>query len=273
MECVVILDEKEVSFEVEGNFSNGRGGVLFDKSYLNSKKIDLVNNGWDIKEILNKREFDKLYTSIKKSLNEIIENKFGSINEVELEDYHEIIDTMDLHNHVTSITKNFTNDNFDFSLDIITKRVEEALGLKLDSYNPDLGKSHVQLRISRPNSLDINPPHRDSYLTYYENVINLWIPIAGCDDKTILPVATGSHKYEEEELLKTESKGAKINGNSYMVPCILSYKNEPLKMNRPALNYGEAIVFTPYLIHGAAMNMSSKTRMSLELRLTILKDI
>ena len=76
-----------------------------------------------------------------------------------------------------------------------------------------------------------------------------------------------SHLIPENEILRTASKGAKINGNTYYVPCILETNKGAIKMIRPNPMEGEALIFTPFLIHGAAVNNNKDiTRISLELR-------
>ena len=80
-------------------------------------------------------------------------------------------------------------------------------------------------------------------------------------------MCSGSHLIPENDILRTESKGAKINGNVYYVPCILETKTGAITMERPNPKAGEALLFTPYLIHGAADNQTKDTtRVSLELR-------
>ena len=70
----------------------------------------------------------------------------------------------------------------------------------------------------------------------------------------------------ENNLFKTKAGGATINKNIYQVPCILKTNLGKLLMTRPNPQETEALVFTPYLIHGAAFNDSKKTRIALELR-------
>ena len=46
---------------------------------------------------------------------------------------------------------------------------------------------------------------------------------------------------------------------------ILSYENNNLEMIRPNPQLGEIIIFTPFLVHGSAINaQTDKTRFSLE---------
>jgi ectoine hydroxylase-related dioxygenase (phytanoyl-CoA dioxygenase family) len=74
-------------------------------------------------------------------------------------------------------------------------------------------------------------------------------------------------KFAENNILRTETKGVKINGNIYYVPCILETTNGPIRMLRPNPMQGEVLVFTPYLIHGAGVNLNNDiTRVALELR-------
>ena len=130
----------------------------------------------------------------------------------------------------------------------------------------ELNKIHLQIRINRPKSLDINPPHKDGYLSYWRDIINIWVPIESCNNDTSLPIIPGSHLWRENEIYRTSNKGSTINGNKYMVPCILKLRDKELKMIRPNPKQGDAIFFTPFLIHGAAFNKSNHTRIAMELR-------
>ena len=120
----------------------------------------------------------------------------------------------------------------------------------------------------RTFSTDYNPPHKDAYLPYYEDVLNIWIPICGCNKNSSLPLMPKSHLMNESSLLKSDCKSAKINNMTYNVPCILKVKGD-FKLIRPNPPLGKAIIFSPYLIHGAASNNNEDTtRIALELRLS-----
>ena len=270
MECKVIIDNNDFSFDVEGDFHEGNDEVLFNNSPLARHPTLINETGFGIFDILDESAFSKLHDSIETNLINAIEKSLG-VREYEggIENYHQVVKTNEDHNKVTSITKNLKNEDFDFDLDSIAEKIGTVLNLKLSSQNPVLGRTHVQLRISRPENMDINPPHKDAYLPYYENVLNLWLPIAGCNERSILPLSSGSHLFNEKDLQLTPAQNAVINGNLYTVPCILSHLGKPFDMFRPNVKYGQAIVFTPYLIHGAAINLGDKTRLALELRLTI----
>ena len=267
--CSLYLDEEPFSFDVEGEFFWGKDEVLFEEKNNVISKVDWTNQGYSVVSIFSKEEFESLKNSIKDNLLKAFMENGVEVDEesFELEKYHDYVASNELHNKIISITRNLEVSDFDLDLSTIAQRFGDILGYKFSTFVPELGKSHVQIRISRPNSLDINPPHKDGYLSYWKDIINVWIPIVGCNEKSSLPVFPGSHFINENDVLRTESKGAHINGNTYYVPCILEVKNKEMKMIRPNPKQGEALIFSPFLIHGAAINGNQDlTRISLELR-------
>ena len=73
-----------------------------------------------------------------------------------LENYHLYIKTQRKHQAIISKTRNLTVSDFDFDIEIITRRLSNILEVKLTSWIEKLKKSHIQLRINRPKSLEIN---------------------------------------------------------------------------------------------------------------------
>ncbi len=267
--CKLYIDNKPFEFKVEGDFFWGKPELLYPEKDNVLSKMPWENQGYSIVEAFEKDDFLKLQNSVKKIIiDALTANKIVVDDEkFDLKNYHKYVTTNALHNQVIDITRNLETSDFDFDIDQLAKRFGDILGYKLTSYVEELKKSHIQIRISRPNSLDINPPHRDGYLSYWEDIINVWLPIAGCNEKSSLPVMPESHLIPENEILRTESKGAKINGNIYYVPCILETKSGVINMKRPNPKEREALVFSPFLIHGAAVNENVDiTRVSLELR-------
>lgn len=273
--CSLFIDNEPYEFEVEGDFFLGEDKLLFKHENNIISKTSWQNKGFEVVNAFSKKEFLSLKDSIKINIVKAIKANNIDFDEYNfnLGNYHKIVTTDTLHNKVIEITRNLENHDLDFDIEKLTKKFGKVLGYELTSWIEELEKTHIQIRINRPNSLDINPPHRDGYLSYWEDIINVWIPIEGCNENSSLPVFTGSHLIPENEILRTESKGAKINGNIYYVPCILETKNGPIHMIRPNPKIGEAIIFTPFLIHGAAVNKNEDvTRVSLELRLPRAKN-
>ena len=267
--CKLFINEQPYKFEVEGDFFWGENKLQYQIENSPISKMQWHNDGYAIVNAFNNSEFIKLKESVIQNIVSAIDQNVSGFdsNNFILDDYHKVINTDALHNKVINITRNLENKDFDFDIDALADKFGELLGCKLTTWIEELKKSHIQVRISRPNSLDINPPHRDGYLSYFKDILNLWIPIHGCNNQSSLPVMPSSHLIPENEILRTASKGAKINGNTYYVPCILETNKGAIKMIRPNPMEGEALIFTPFLIHGAAVNNNKDiTRISLELR-------
>lgn len=266
--CKLHIDGSPFEFEVEGEFSWGANEMLFVEENNVISKTPWKKEGYGVVQAFTDREFQALKNSVRANIVRALQQNNIPIEEstFTLEDYHHFVKTDQQHFDVINITRNLTNEDFDFDIELLVERFGNELGYKLTSWVEELQKTHIQIRINRPSSLDINPPHKDGYLSYWEDIVNIWIPIAGCNEKTSLPVAAGSHLLPENEIYRTESKGATINGNTYYVPCILKTEKGNLNMVRPNPKEGEALLFSPFLIHGAAVNRSDQTRVSIELR-------
>lgn len=143
--------------------------------------------------------------------------------------------------------------------------ISNVLQEKVKIFNDD-----IWVRICRPNSSsknDFNPCHRDVYLDFYKNVVNVYIPIVGSNEKSSLFVQEGSHLWSEDVTAVTQG-GAyfKSTNKKYSVDAIVQSKIV-LNMVRPNPGAGEILIFSPYLIHGCSDNTNEDTtRMSLEIR-------
>lgn len=273
--CSLYIDNQPFQFKVEGDFFWGKPELLYPKDDNVLSKMEWETQGFNVVKAFEGDEFTRLQNSIRAIIVEALKANDVNVDAstFKLKDYHKFVASGELHNNVINITRNLEVSDFDFNIDLLAKRFGNILGYELTSWVEELQKSHIQIRISRPNSLDINPPHRDGYLSYWEDIVNVWLPVEGCNEKSSLPVLPESHLLPENEILRTESKGAKINGNVYYVPCILETKTGPIYMMRPNPKEGEALLFTPFLIHGAAVNQNEDiTRVSLELRFPKVKS-
>ena len=147
----------------------------------------------------------------------------------------------------------------------IETRVSEILRRRVRIFNDD-----IWIRICRPSSVtetDYNPCHRDIYLDFYRNIVNIYVPIVGSNENSSLAMQSGSHLWNERDLVVTTG-GAyfKNSGKKYSVDAILRSK-QPLDMVRPNPREDEFILFSPYLIHGCSSNNNvDTTRMSVEIR-------
>jgi hypothetical protein len=144
--------------------------------------------------------------------------------------------------------------------------VSDRIGQRVKIFNDDLW-----FRICRPTAAhpdDFNPCHRDIYLDFYRNILNIYVPVAGSDDRSSLFLQPGSHLWNENETRIT-SGGAHFKtttGKKYSVDAIVASRR-PLQMVRPNPSDNQMMIFSPYLIHGCASNENhDKTRISVEVR-------
>jgi len=150
--------------------------------------------------------------------------------------------------------------------DFLERVVSERIGQRVKIFNDDLW-----FRICRPTSSypsDFNPCHRDIYLPFYRNILNIYMPIAGSDERSSLLLEPGSHLWNENETRVTTG-GAHFKtstGKKYSVDAIVASRR-PLQMIRPNPSKNQMMIFSPYLIHGCASNENhDKTRISMEVR-------
>ena len=147
----------------------------------------------------------------------------------------------------------------------IESRVSSVLGQRVKIFNDD-----VWVRVCRPSSIsscDYNPCHRDIYLDFYRNIVNIYIPIVGSNERSSLAMESGSHLWNEQDVMVTRG-GAyfETSKKKYSVDAIVQSKRR-LNMVRPNPNPDEFILFSPYLIHGCSSNDNANiTRASIEIR-------
>lgn len=239
----------------------GEDYVMLDKDINLLQKTDFDNVGYKIFDI---PPFNDL-------MQRFIQNKilFITKKEISLENYHNVIAEEEHTAILNSMPykKDIYPDIKEFS-DYLEKTVSEILGESVKIFNDDLW-----FRICRPSNInnnDYNPCHRDVYLDFYRNIVNIYLPVAGSNEKSSLTVASGSHKWSESDTMVT-SGGAhfKTQNKKYSVDAIVASKM-PIEMIRPNPSISQLMLFSPYLIHGCAENNNENmTRISLEVRFII----
>lgn len=143
--------------------------------------------------------------------------------------------------------------------------VSAACGQPVRAHNPNVDEAVFHLRVVRPGRADHNPLHRDAWLPRYHGALNIYLPVAGSTARSSLTLVPGSHHWSESAVERTAG-GALYHGVPYTVPGVLR-PARPLDIIRPNPGPGEVLVFSPYLLHGAAANLNDDaTRVSLEMR-------
>lgn len=268
MECKLSIDRNPFQFTVEGEFDYGANQILFNERGV-LQNVRWQTEGYSIENILNEQEFKALRNSVHEVLTRVFKREGLGTPPEDLSDYHKIVDNGELHDMVMSQLRFLRSSDLALDTRALSERVSKILNKEVRMENPKLEEEFILLRISRPDSMDINPLHRDGYLDIWTDSINVWIPIAGCNAKSSLPLIPGSHYWNESTVMRTAPRGASIGEQTYHAPGIVSGP-EPLQAIRPNPAYGKALLFSPYLVHGAAINQNHDiTRLSLELRLSL----
>jgi hypothetical protein len=258
-----LIDGRPFSWLVKGEFSWGSGGPLCQ---LESDPL-LPALGADGYRVID----------LPAGTAERIKKNVASLPLLQglanLENYHEWVESEADHLKLIQDSRDLRYARLGLDGEEFTRFFANIVGVALSPVLPMFGSEIVQLRINRPGSTDYNPPHRDGSLPHLAPTLNAWIPVVGVDETTSLPIVPGSHAISEEDCWQTQPGGASMGGNPYRVPAIGRLLSGPLRMMRAPVRFGQALIFTPYLIHGLAFNQNDrKTRMALELRFNVEQD-
>ena len=259
--------------------SESQNFELGEKEVLSGSKTDLTygqrwyEDGFTSFDFLNETDFKSLYRGLTDCVKRIISNELNiDTDKFILERYHDWVTSDEMHLKIVSKTRDLFPEDFHFSTTDLVKKFEKFLGFRLTDVDPRKNKQlHVIVRINRPGSNDFNPPHKDVYEVFDGDVelspfINMWIPVCGVTEKSSLPIVPKSHLLSENRILRTR-KGAEIAGNKYRVRLIREWDGSN-ELVRAKVGYGEVLCFSPYLVHGLAVNEEvNLTRVSLEFRL------
>jgi hypothetical protein len=247
----------------------GRG----EEKLLLENAVDLtVNQSWHqqgftIEKLFDDTTFALFIHQTKKLLTELWKKAGLNVSDdFQLDQYHLEANGWEKHQNAINQTRLLQASEFPLGVDMIEKRISEICGVPLIAKNyPYDNQSVFHFRIVRPQTTDNNPLHRDVWLEDYRDCINIYIPIAGSDERSSLIIFPGSHLWPESKLTKTIS-GAVIDNVKFNVPAVTNIHGE-FVATRPDPKPNEVLVFSPYLVHGGAVNLNANhTRISIEMR-------
>lgn len=270
------IDNEKFAFEEssKNKYFIGKNEILSNEYSDITYYQDWYQEGFSSQPIFSKIE----YKGLREKLTECIANIIFDQTQISLpsnfilEDYHKYITNDENHFRVVKKTRDLYGNDFNFPILKYISVFEDILKLKLTDFSEVFKlKMHIIIRINRPNSNDFNPPHKDMYegidaLGIIPKFINIWIPIAGVNNNSVLPLVPGSHIINENKILRTK-QGGFIANNTYRVRMIKSWEDKN-KLTRPKIDYNNALIFSSHLIHGLALNLNQdSTRVALEFRL------
>ncbi|MCI0570208.1 MAG: phytanoyl-CoA dioxygenase family protein [Myxococcaceae bacterium] len=261
------LDDARLSWDIEGEVVSGADEVLLDHDDDLTARAPWSERGFTVAPSLPHEELAALRQGVTRMIAGILAETGAPTEGFTLERYHTFIAAdARRHGHVVErIRDGFPLHRFPIDGERLTRRISEICGVPLQTTYANGSPGLFCLRLVRPLSTDNNPPHRDVWLDHLRHAINIYVPLAGSDARTSLPLVPGSHRWSEADIQRTAS-GARINGWAYTVPSVVG-ASRPIRMVRPNPGPEEVLVFSPYLIHGGAKNFSEDlTRASLEMR-------
>lgn len=181
-------------------------------------------------------------------------------------DYHRLVgDDEARHLAVVRQTGSYPLAALPLPVAALEARVSVLCGRAVTAHNPAIDRAQFHLRIVRPQRSDNNPLHRDVWLDRLRHGINIYFPLAGSTADLSLALVPGSHWWPENQLTRTHA-GAVYNGIQFSVPALVAAA-QPLHLLRPNPGPDEVLLFSPYLLHGGAVNLNDdQTRISLEMR-------
>lgn len=260
------VNGQKLSYHSDGNTLRGEDRVLLDFGDDLTKNLDWTDKGYVIAPLFSPDEYVRFQDTTRALLLELWkEAGLNFSNDFRLENYHQIANDWTKHLQGVDKTKLIDASRFPLGLRRIEERISEICKVPLVALNPFDKQSIFHFRVVRPGLTDNNPLHRDIWLDDYKDCINIYIPIAGSNERSSLILLPGSHRWPESALDKTIG-GATINGIKFNVPAVTKI-HVPFDVDRPDPKANEVLVFSPYLVHGGSVNLNiDKTRISIEMR-------
>jgi hypothetical protein len=255
------------SYNAQGEKVWGDDAVLLDTSTDLTINTPWHNTGYTIEKLFD----DSLYNTFTDNVYRLLiscwrEAGLTIPDQFSLQKYHKVATDFETHLRAVEKTKLLSVSDFPIPIHRLEERISAICNTPLVAKNPFDQQTIFHFRVIRPGKTDNNPLHRDVWLEDYDNCINLYIPIAGSNELTSLMVVPGSHLWPESKVERTVG-GAIINGIKFNVPAVTAIKDN-FTVVRPSPGANEVLVFSPYLIHGGAINSSpDQTRISIEIRL------
>jgi hypothetical protein len=268
------IENKIYSFIYHGKTFRGKNKVLLNEQDNLLENVKFNKKGFDVVDFDKSISHSKMEKFIENFIKKLIK-KYSKkkLTNFKLEKYHSFVD---LKLHYKIIKK--ISPGINFSKEISRKKIEtfvsKVLKIKVSTLNQNYkNKNHRYyldpksffLRIVRPSKNDFNPPHRDAYFDNHAHGINIYIPIAGSNKKSSLPVFPFSHRINESKIKRT-NLNSRFNDVNFSVPVIV--KTDPkIELVRPNPKKGQMLIFSPNIIHGGGINDNKNlTRVSIELR-------
>lgn len=261
------VNDVSMSYEALGERAWGEDRTMLNEAIDLTASTSWHSKGLSIEPFLDTRSFTVFEQQTRALLLDCWKKAgFAPTNEFRLDQYHTLVRNFKEHLAAVEKTKLLPVEAFPVPIAQLEERVSEICRVSLEVKNPYDGQRIFHFRVIRPQQWDNNPLHRDIWLEDYDDCINLYIPVAGSNERSSLILLPGSHLWPESRIQRTVS-GAEINGVKYNVPAVTAIDGA-YSIERPNPVGNQLLVFSPYLIHGGAVNLNkNESRISIEVRL------
>ncbi len=266
---IIDIDGLEIVVNSQGSiFDYGDQEVLVNENSDIAYHTSWYPKGYKVFDFLSPDKMDILVQDITNTIKNIVAKENINVDNFSLEQYHHYVEDDQTHFNVAKQTRDLYEKDFRFAMQDLYKLIGKHGEIELTSYNEEIQEDvHIIVRINRPHSSDYNPPHKDIYGAEIKSFLNVWIPIAGVNENSTLPIAPSSHLLNESKILRT-FEGGIVDGKKYRVVAIAKW-DDCHKLTRAEVKKGQCLIFTPYLIHGCGYNnQDDTTRVALEFRLS-----
>jgi hypothetical protein len=264
------INEKCFNFDIKSK-SFHRGKSVCSLQFPVYSNVDLLENGYTIEKFPK-----EWFKSIHNSVLSIFSNALGNPKGFELKNYHKFVDEKS-HKRIMDSFRAGTLGIGGIHLDHLGVNYKDldgwinktTKGKNLSCvYKMNFGLiklKHFWVRVVRPNSGDNNPPHKDTHVKRIKDNLNIYLPLAGSDSNSSLPLIPKSHTELESEYIVSASP-CYAKGKRFTVPAIV-HRNNGLNLITPNPQENEIMIFDPNCIHGGGINSNKNTtRVSLEMR-------
>ena len=174
-------------------------------------------------------------------LQDFLKNEIKNVihKDINLANYHNEVNDKEHEIILNSMPYKKDSKAHDFCIYLETM-ISDILKIPVKIFNND-----IWFRICRPSSKynDFNPCHRDIYLDFYRNIVNIYLPILGSNANSSLKISPGSHKINENDIIVTKG-GAFFNSTKkkFSVDAIVGSKI-PIHMERPEVDENSMMLF------------------------------
>ncbi|MGV3502470.1 MAG: phytanoyl-CoA dioxygenase family protein [Adhaeribacter sp.] len=261
------VENKTLDMKVEGPSAFGADQVLFLQEDNLIAHTNWQQKGFTLIDLFEPNTFDRLLAGLRSLLLSNLQALGLPLAEdFNLEHYHHLTARFpEAHLQLIHKTRVLDYSLFPIPIADLIARIEKEVRIPLTVRNPSNGEYIFNFRIVRPGTSDFNPLHRDAWHGELKGCLNLYLPVAGSNEHSSLCLIPGSHYWPEAAVART-LQGAVMNERRYTVPG-LTHTDKPLELIRPNPRGRQAMLFTPYLIHGGAANLNpDTTRISVEIR-------